>query len=168
MDLLKNFGIEPVLLIAQIVNFLIILLILKKFLYKPVLDVLKTREKTIKEGLEKAKEGELLLEKALDKEKQILKNAQSQSKKLLDESKDQAKDLMKQAEKNSEKQAERILTQAREQIVKETKQAEKQLSIHISKLAVDMLQKSMQDFFSEKEQEEILSKAIKRLKEQPN
>lgn len=168
MELIKNFGIEPVLLAAQVINFLVILFLLKRFLYKPVLDVIKNREKTIKEGLEKAKEGEEILEKALEKEKQILKKAQGESKKLLEESKEQAKEIIKQTEKNSEKQAEKILLKAREQIIKETKLAEKQLSSHISKLAIDMLNKSMQDFFSEKEQEEVLIKAIKRLKEQSN
>ena len=36
-DLLKQFGIEPTLLIAQIINFSILLFVLTKFLYKPIL-----------------------------------------------------------------------------------------------------------------------------------
>ena len=56
MEIIKNFGVEPVLLVAQIINFLIILFILKKFLYKPVLDTLKKREDSIKEGLKQAEE----------------------------------------------------------------------------------------------------------------
>jgi len=43
MDILNQFGIKPVLLAAQVVNFLALLFILKKFLYQPILKVLKTR-----------------------------------------------------------------------------------------------------------------------------
>ncbi|MBU2632677.1 F0F1 ATP synthase subunit B, partial [Patescibacteria group bacterium] len=49
MEIVKQFGLDPVLLVAQIVNFLILLFILKKLLYKPVLELLKKREDTIKE-----------------------------------------------------------------------------------------------------------------------
>ena len=54
MEILENFGVNPVLLAAQIVNFIIVLFILKKFLYKPILDLLKKRQFTIKEGLKQA------------------------------------------------------------------------------------------------------------------
>ena len=56
MEILENFGLNPMLLIAQIVNFLIVLFILKKFLYKPVLEMLKKRQTTIKDGLKQAEE----------------------------------------------------------------------------------------------------------------
>src|SRR5437870_10658982 len=56
MEILKNFGFEPILFIAQIVNFVIIYLILKKFLYKPVLKLLKDRKQTIAGGLKQAEE----------------------------------------------------------------------------------------------------------------
>ena len=51
MELLKDFGFDPILLTAQIINFLIVLVVLKKFMYKPVLDMLKKRENDIKKGI---------------------------------------------------------------------------------------------------------------------
>ena len=61
---MEAFGIQPLLLAAQIVNFLILAYILKRFLYKPVLEVLKKREKKIKDGLQAAEEGQAFLDKA--------------------------------------------------------------------------------------------------------
>ena len=75
MEIVKEFGLNPYLLAAQIVNFLIILYILKKLLYKSVLDMLKKRSDSIKEGIKQAEEGRLTLEKALEEEKKILSDA---------------------------------------------------------------------------------------------
>ena len=50
MEVLKNFGFDPVLLAAQIVNFLILIYILNRFVFKRVLEFLKAREEKIKSG----------------------------------------------------------------------------------------------------------------------
>ena len=44
MDFLNDFGVKPVLLAAQAVNFFILLFILKRFLYKPILGMLEKRK----------------------------------------------------------------------------------------------------------------------------
>jgi len=85
MELIENFGLNPILLGAQIVNFLIILFILKKFLYKPILTTLEKRKATIKEGLDKTEEVRIRLEETIEKEKRILRTAQEQARKILDE-----------------------------------------------------------------------------------
>jgi F-type H+-transporting ATPase subunit b len=48
---MDKLGIDPKLLLAQLVNFTIIMLLLKKFLYKPILDMLEKRKKEIAEGV---------------------------------------------------------------------------------------------------------------------
>lgn len=168
MEIIKNFGFEPALLVAQIVNFLIIFYLLKRLLYKPVLSMLKNREETIKEGLQKAEEARKLLEKTIEEEKVILKKAQAQANKIIEGAKIQAIELSKQSEEYTKTQAEKILKEARSQIIQETRETEEKLTVHISNLAIEFLQKSMKDFFSEKEQEEILTKTIKKLKEKSN
>ena len=82
MEILNNFGFEPILFFAQIVNFLIIYLVLKKFLYKPLLKVLNDRKHKIEEGLKSAEESNRLLKETIDKEQEILKNAQLDAKKV--------------------------------------------------------------------------------------
>ena len=70
MDILNQFGVQPILLAAQVVNFLILLFILKKFLYGPILKVLDSRKKTIEQSLKNAEEIERrLLETTEEKEK---------------------------------------------------------------------------------------------------
>ena len=163
MEIIENFGVNPVLLAAQIVNFLVILFILKKFLYKPILDLLKKRETAIKEGLKQAEEARVKLEKVVAQEKEILKNAQLASKKIIEDARNEAREIAKQMGENTRKQTEKMVNDAKEQIARESIDTEKRLAVSVSKLAINFLEKTLKDFFSEKEQKEVLSKALKKL-----
>ncbi len=55
MEALKNFGVNWPFFIAQLVNFAILFFLLKRFLYKPILDMLEKRRVEIEEGLAHAK-----------------------------------------------------------------------------------------------------------------
>lgn len=168
MEIIKNFGLDPFLLGAQIVNFLIVFYLLKRLLYKPVLTMLKNREARIREGLEKTEEARKLLEKTIEEEKTILKRAQNQANIFIEDAKNQALEISRQSEENSKKQAESMLTEAKDQIARESKITEEKLTVYISDLAIQFLQKTIKEFFSEKQQEEIMTKALKGLKEKPN
>mgnify|MGYP001588456271 CR=1 FL=1 len=58
MELISKLGIDWKLLVAQIVNFFILLFVLYKFAYKPVLEMLEKRSKTIEKGIHDAKASE--------------------------------------------------------------------------------------------------------------
>ena len=164
MDILKNFGVDPVMLGAQIINFLIIFYLLKKFLYKPVLGMLKKREDKIQEGLKQAEEARLTLEKTLEEEKKILTRAQDEAKKIIEESRAQATAVSRDVEENTKKQAEKILLDARAQIEQDTKRMEQELGEKVSVLAEEMLTRSLEGIFGEREQKQILDKALKKIK----
>lgn len=164
MELAKEFGVDLRLLIAQTINFLVILYLLRRYLYKPVLELLKKREETIKEGLAKAQEGQELLDKAIEKEKTILRNAHDQAKEMLLETKIKQQETNELAEKKTKERIERMLKDAQEQIDRETKEAEKRLSTQTSELAAKFLQKSVKGLFLEKEQEQIVKQALKRIR----
>lgn len=164
MEIIKNFGLDPFLFGAQVINFLIVLYLLKRFLYKPVLDMLKKREDSIKEGIKQAEEARLLLEETVEKEKIILKKAQETAKETIANAKDQAGLIAVQIEENSRKQAEKIILEARNQVELETKEAEKRLSAKISDLSIEFLTSSIKNIFSEKDQTEVLDRAIKQIR----
>jgi F-type H+-transporting ATPase subunit b len=168
MEVIEHFGINPILIAAQIVNFLIILYILKRFLYKPIFAVFKKREQTIKEGMAKAEESKKVLDQALTKEKKIIKDAQDTAKKIIQDARDQAQLLSKGIEEKTKKQSDRMIEDAKVQIELETKKAELSLNKHVSDLSVKFLKKSLPDVFTAKEQTEIVSRAVKELNKRPN
>lgn len=164
MEIVKNFGLNPVLLGAQVVNFIIVLFLLKKFLYKPVVDVLKKRQITIREGLEQAESARIKLEKVVIEEKNILRQAQFQSKLIIEDAKKESAELSRKMSEDAKKQTEKMLKDAKEQIVRESVETEKRLAVNTSKLAVSFLEKTLANFFSSEEQKEVMSQALKKIK----
>lgn len=163
MEIFGTFGIEPSLILAQIVNFLVILYILKRFLYKPLFNILKKREDLVKESVQKADESNKALENAQEEERKIIAKAQETAKQIVSEAKEQANDIVKRAEDNAKKQSDKMINDAKVQIGLETQKAESELNKYVSQLSLEMLKKSLENVFTEKEQKEIVAKATKEM-----
>lgn len=78
-ELLHNFGVNWKLLLAQVVNFSILVYVLKRFAYGPVVGMLQERERRIKRGLEDSAEAERKLAEAAEKEDEILEGAREKA-----------------------------------------------------------------------------------------
>jgi len=164
MEIFKTFGIDWIIILAQIVNFLIILYILKRFVYKPVFKIFKQREELIKESIKKAEDAKHALEKAQKEERELIKKAKETSEQLIKDAKETSAEMIKHSEEETRKQTQQMLAEAKEQIVRETKTAQQELSKHVSELSVAILKKSLGNVFTEKEQSEVVAKAAKELK----
>lgn len=164
MELLNNFGFDPVLLIAQVVNFLLILFVLKKFLYKPILKMLNDRKESVAKGLKQAEDGKKLLEDAEVAEKEIIKKARLAANKMIDDAKMQATAEARVIEENAKTQSVRIIEDAKRQIELSEKETEKKLATYVSNLAIELITKSSKQLFPEKEQKTVMQNALKKLK----
>jgi F-type H+-transporting ATPase subunit b len=168
MDILKTFGLNPYLTIAQIINFLIILYVLKRYLYPPLFKVFKKREELVKESIEKAEQSEKALEKAKEQEKEVIKKARITADEIIKEAREQASETLKLAEVSTKEQTDKMLKDAKAQIELETSQAQEQLNTYVLKLSLDMLKKTLENVLSEKDQSEIIEKAMKEMQKMPN
>ena len=164
MEIIKDFGVDPLLLSAQIVNFLIIFFILRKFALKPILDILKKREDTIKDGLRDAEAGRKILEEAKENEKSILKSANTNAEKIINVSKLEAIEASKEIEEKTRKEVGDMIKNAKEQIGKEYQDAEKRISLKTSETAVEFLENSLKNLFGADKQKELMEIAIKKIR----
>lgn len=163
MEILNKFGFDPVMLAAQIVNFLIILYLLKRFLYKPVLEVIKKRQENIEEGVRQAEEAQRRLEEAIDKEAKILSKAKNEAQGLIDDAKKDSLELARQIETNAKADTERLIEEARSHIALETQAAEKKLSELTSVLARNLLEKALQGEIDKAGQRKILKNFVNKI-----
>lgn len=164
MEIVRNFGIDPLLLGAQVVNFLVVLFVLKKFLYKPILDLLQKRRNEIKQGIENTIDAQKKLDKAIQEEKTILRNANARGKKIIDNATKESFEIAIQIQNNAKKNAEKILLQARVRIDRETKEAERKLMEHVASTSLKFLQKALEQIFTKQQEEEVIKTALKKFK----
>lgn len=82
-ELIHQLGIDWKLLLSQAVNFLILLVVLRAFVYQPIVKILKERQRRIKEGLEKAAEADIRLQEVGVIAKSKLKDAEREALEIL-------------------------------------------------------------------------------------
>ncbi len=124
---MEALGISPNLLITQIVNFIILLVLLRVLLYKPMLNMLNSRKQKIQESLEYAE--------------QVKRDAANQQKEFERKLEDQRREMQASAQAASqvgEKEREAILAQAREEARKLVEQAKGQIEYERRQMMADL------------------------------
>lgn len=159
MEILHRFGIQPTLLFAQIVNFTIILFILKKFFYKPITKALEDRKKRIEESLKNADEIEIKLQKTEEQTAKVLEGATQNAKNIIQEAKAQAQRITDQTILEARQTQEETLQAARAQIEMQKEEMKKQLEKENLILVTEVVKKVLGRSLKDKEKRELTAKA---------
>jgi F-type H+-transporting ATPase subunit b len=162
-DILNLFGIETEIFIAQIINFAILLIILKLLLYKPIAQILKEREDKIKKGLDDAKKAEEDLRIASTQKTEILKNARKDADKIIEITKQSVQNIKQKATDDAKKQAVEIVENAKRSAKEEQEKASKKVGLMSIDISKKVVSKILSEIFTEKEKTEILSRAINKI-----
>lgn len=163
MERFSQFGVEPLLLAAQIINFFVLLYLLKRFLYKPILAVLKKREEKIREGLAAGVKGEELLMKAKKEEKEILAQANDEAGVLLEGIRQHSAKMEEEMLARAKEESGELLAHAKIQIEEERRVVEKDLSNRAVQTAVGILEGVLPKVLSKQDQVRILERSQKTL-----
>ncbi len=161
---MEGLGIDLKFILAQIANFLILLFILQKVLYKPILKILADRKKKIDEGLIDADKIRQELE-AINKEKeQILKSARGEGLKIIEKQRDVAENQKEEIIMNANKEAKRVLESAGQRLKEEEELMIAQVRERIGLLATQMAEKIISEKLTPEGQRRIVEERIKELK----
>jgi F-type H+-transporting ATPase subunit b len=160
---MKELGIEPLLLLAQIVNFGILFFVLKKFLYKPILAMLDKRKQEIEEGLSSATKSAKQEEKLKEKEAELLLQAKKDAKVIVEQAKKQLDEQKKQIIAEAHSQATEILAKAKVQADQATKAQEESMRGLAVELATAMVEKVLPEILSEGDHRKLLAVKLKDL-----
>ena len=163
MESLREFGVQPVLLAAQVVNFLLLLFILKKFLYKPILSILEKRKELVVQTLKNAEESEKKLIAANETAEKIVSKALEQAEKILDDVNKQGALTLEEVNKKAEEILKRAFEQAREIGEAEKVKIEEQLREYVANIVLQVTAKSMGKILSPKDKKEIFEKGVKNI-----
>ena len=110
-------------LVSNLINFTILLIVLRVFLYKPILKLLDERKARIQEGLERAEQAALSASASQAEARQAIEAAQQQAREFVAQAQEGAAQLRAELEERARADAEQIVTRAREEVQVERDQA---------------------------------------------
>jgi F-type H+-transporting ATPase subunit b len=138
------------------VVFILLVGILGKFAWKPILNAVKTRELGIEEALSSAERAKKeMLELKAGNEK-ILVEARAERDALLKEARDTKDAIVAEAKTKATKEAERIMASAREQITNEKNAAVTELKNQVATLSIEIAEKILKSELSSDDKQKAL------------
>jgi F-type H+-transporting ATPase subunit b len=160
MDALNSLGIDWKLLLAQIINFLILFLILRKFLFAPIVKMLGERKDKIAKGLKDAQSAQ-----------ERLDEASAEAKKVVSKAMHEAQTIIASAKKEAEDQKNKIIAEAQEKATKTIQEAKERAKAEEDKLVAhsksrlgELVVVALEKILGTTQDEKSIDKVISQLK----
>lgn len=142
--LIGQLGIDWKLFLSQAANFFILLVILRAFVYKPILAVIKKRNEKIREGLEKAQIADLRLKEVDNIAKGRLKKAESESINIIKNTEIKAKRLEQSLQKKAEEKQQELMKQIQLNYQKQKEETKNLVSKEAAELVKKFIVKTVE------------------------
>ncbi|MBN1258236.1 F0F1 ATP synthase subunit B [Candidatus Peregrinibacteria bacterium] len=163
MEALHKLGIDFKVLIAQIINFGILFLILRHFLYRPILGALESRKKRIRESLEKAAEIEKKSVAAEEEYKNRILKANKEADEIIESARLAGEKTRKGILAKAEEEANSLREAAERGIAEERRSLYADLKRNSGKLAIFILTKILKQDLGEEFLAKSVDKALKEI-----
>ena len=149
----------------MVIIFGIVLFILKKFAWKPILNALKDREESIADALSSAEKARKEVEGLKANNEKVLAEARKEKDLILKEAKEVKDKIVAEAKDQAAKEGQKIVEAARQQIEAEKKAAISEMKQQVTELSVLAAEKIIQKELKNKDaQEDIVNDLLKDLK----
>jgi F-type H+-transporting ATPase subunit b len=153
-------AINPGLIIWTFIIFLLLLVILGKVAWKPLLASLKTREQAIADSLSRAEEARADAERLIAENKQERVKAEEEIQKSLHEGRAYAEQMRRDLVEKAKGEADRMLAHARAEIERDTQHALVKLRAEVSDLAIMATSKLLDENMNEERHRNVINKMI--------
>jgi F-type H+-transporting ATPase subunit b len=159
-DLLK---VEPAMLLATIVVFVLFAVVLARFAWKPLLTVVDEREKAIREQVDSAERAAAEGRELLAKHQELVRNAGREREEILARATREAEVLHGELAAKARADAEAVVARAREQMQREKDQAIAELRGQVADLAVEAASRIVRSSLSAEVQRRLVDDYIRTL-----
>ncbi|MCE7792472.1 F0F1 ATP synthase subunit B [Salipaludibacillus sp. CUR1] len=151
--------------IYQILAFGVLLLLLKKFAFGPIMDMMEKREQHVADQISSAEKNREESEKFLAEQREAIQEARQEAKEIVENSKKMSDQQAEDVLENARKEAERMKQNALAEINTEKEQAISALREQVSTLSVLVASKVIEKELDEKEQEKLIQGTLKEVGE---
>jgi len=138
------------------VVFLLLLGILGKFAWKPILNAIKTREEGIEKALGAAERALNDMRELKSNNEKMLVEARNERDALMKEARETKESIIAEAKNKAQKDADRIMAGAREQIINEKNAAISELKNQVASLSIEIAEKILRSDLSTDEKQKAL------------
>ncbi len=146
------------LLFWMLLTFAVVLFILRKFAWKPILSSLKEREDSIDEALKSADKAREEMAKLKSENEQILVEARQEKDKILAEARSIKQQMIDDAKNQAQAEAAKMIEVAKQSIENEKNAAISDVKNQIASLSVQIAEKILKQQLSNKQEQELLVK----------
>ncbi len=159
--------VDPGLAIWTIVVFLVLLFLLKKFAWGPLLGHLEARRETIEKSLRDAQQARQELERLNRESSGILNRANAEAESILARSHADSEKLRKEMKQKAREEADVIIREARNQIEAETGKALRQIRAEIADMSVMIASKLLERNVTREDNRELIEETLKQIESGP-
>lgn len=160
-ELISTFHIDWKLIIAQLFNFAIVLFVLKKFAYGPMIKLMTERGEKIEKGIKDAENAGVKLAEIVEKEKAVLVEARKAAQEIVSSAEAVAVKNKEEIIAEAKMQSEKILEDGAKKIEMQKRQMFVEIKAEIADLVVAATGKLMGEKIDAKKDADLIAKSIK-------
>jgi F-type H+-transporting ATPase subunit b len=155
--------INPGLILWTILTFIILLFILSKVGWKPLVNALQAREQSIRDALQKAEEAKRESERLLAENTAAMARANEETSRILKEGRELAEQMKSEIVAKAREGAKALMEQAKEDIQREKETALLQLKNEVADLAVNVAEKIIDETLDEARRKKLVDSTLQSL-----
>ena len=146
----------------QLFIFIGLVLLLRKFAWKPILDTVNERETSIKNAINAAEEAKNEMASIQANNQKFLKEALAEREALLKEARTNGDEIVAQAKTEAKAEADKIIALAQESIQNEKRAALNELKNQVAQISLDIAEKVIDsELDSNNKQSQLVDKLVK-------
>ncbi len=148
--------------IIQIITFILVFILLKKFTFNKIVALLDQRHQVINEGVRHGQQMRQERERFEKETGKIAREARHQADEIIGDAQKEAREIVREAEKAASKKSELILADAEARINEEVAQAKRRVEKDVAELVSEATEAIVEEKVDSKRDAELIDKAIKK------
>ncbi len=154
---------DPGLFLWTILTFLVLVTLLAKFAWRPLLQALDSRQELIRKSLDDAQQAKQELERLQQESAQIIRQARIEAEAVVAQSRSDAAKLREEMRQKAKAEADGIVRNAERQIQLETQRALQQIRHEAVDLSVMIASKILRRNLTKEDNEKLIEEALKQV-----
>lgn len=158
------FEAEPGLMIWTVISFFVLLFILAKFAYRPLLDLLEKREKAIHDAIEESKKSRQEAEELLGKYKKQMEESRAEARKIIEEARKIGEEIKGDILQKATEESNLILKKTQDEVARERDKAILELRERIVDLSMLIATKLIDKAMTQDDQIKLIEESLSEIK----